>query len=83
MKVKGLIYFLYMSLFTVLIVLGFVSQLDLNVFELPIKKLPSVLSLFSLFFVELCIMLLIGVWFLAGNIFISDYHQSSANFNLC
>ncbi len=69
-KVKGLIYFSYMSLFTVLIVLGFVSQLDLNVFELPIKKLPSVLSLFSLFFAELCIMLLIGVWFLACNVFI-------------
>ena len=69
-RLKGLIYFSYMSLFTVLIVLGFISQLDLNLSELPTKELPSILSLFSLFFAELCIMLLIGVWFLACNIFV-------------
>jgi lipoteichoic acid synthase len=69
-RLKGLIYFSYMSLFTVLIVLGFISQLDLNLSEFPTKELPSILSLFSLFFAELCIMLLIGVWFLACNIFV-------------
>jgi len=70
MRLKGLIYFLYMSLFTVLIVLGFISQLDLNFSELPATELSSILSLFNLFFVELCIMLIIGVWFLSGNIII-------------
>ena len=57
-----------MSLFTVLVILGFISQLDLNLSELSIRSLPSVLSLFDLFLVELCVLLLIGVWLLSCNI---------------
>jgi lipoteichoic acid synthase len=67
-KQKGIIFSSYMSLFTVLVVLGFISQLDLNFSELSVGSLPSVLSLFDLFLVELCIMLLIGVWLLSCNI---------------
>lgn len=67
-KLKGFIFFSYISSFTVLVILGFISQLDIDFAELSVKNFPSVLSLFDLFFVELCIMLLIGVWLLSCNI---------------
>ena len=56
-----------MSLFTLLVILGFITQLDLTSSELTFKSLPSVLSLFDLFLFELCIMLLLGLWLLYCN----------------
>lgn len=56
-----------MSLFTLLVILGFITQLDLTFSELTFKSLPSVLSLFDLFLFELCIMLLLGLWLLYCN----------------
>ena len=70
MKLKGIIFSSYISLFTALVVLGFISQLDLNFSTLSAENMFSVLSLFDLFLVELSVMLVAGVWLLAGNVFI-------------
>ncbi len=60
----------YLCLFTLCIALGFALQLDIHLSEFSFSNLISVLSVFDLFFVELCILLLIGGWLLADNRFL-------------
>ncbi len=66
---KRTFFFTYMSVFTVCIILGFISQLELNLPGFTINSLLSVVSLFDLFLVELSILLIIGGWMLDRNVF--------------
>ncbi len=64
------IFLSYMSLFTLVIICGFVSQLDLGDTKITVHSVLSVASIFDLFAVELFTLLIFGGLLLGGNFLI-------------